>query len=523
MATSAMNRALMGLRRRAEAADPEVLVPTFVDSGPLFASLTSHDHQILSGRRGTGKTHALYYLASQVEDSDEVAVYVDMRTIGSTGGIYADTNLSISDRGTRLLCDTLARIHDSLTDYALVKSEEFDATASFALLDRLGEAITDVVVIGEEEREVRTESTSATSSSASLDVRASPAMSATLESGSQSSTTDGRKVIERGVVSYRVHFGNVTETLRELLASLPTSRIWILLDEWSEVPMDLQPLLADLLNRALIPVRGYTLKIGAISYRSNFRSRTPHGDWIGMEVGAAPTEDLELDDFLVFGNDEERAKEFFREMLFKHVSAGETEELAGTDNALTLQREIFGRDAAFDEFVRAAEGVPRDGINILNLSAQKANAEKIGAGHVREAAKEWYVRNKEKAIKGHPEAVALLYWIIDEVIGERKARAFLLEEGEAAEHPLIGELYDARVIHLIKRGVSTHDRPGVRFDVYALDYGCYVDLMTTSRAPQGLFEIEDDQGSAAFIEVPTDDYRSIRRAILDLNQFESAS
>lgn len=44
----------------------------------------------LSGRRGTGKTHALSYLEAQIRERGDVAVYVDMRTIGSTGGIYGD-------------------------------------------------------------------------------------------------------------------------------------------------------------------------------------------------------------------------------------------------------------------------------------------------------------------------------------------------------------------------------------------------------------------------------------------------
>ena len=45
----ASNLALMKLVRRAEAADPAMLVETFVDAGTLFASLASPDHQILFG------------------------------------------------------------------------------------------------------------------------------------------------------------------------------------------------------------------------------------------------------------------------------------------------------------------------------------------------------------------------------------------------------------------------------------------------------------------------------------------
>ncbi len=59
--------------------------------------------------------------------------------------------------------------------------------------------------------------------------------------------------------------------------------------------------------------------------------------------------------------------------------------------------------------------------------------------------------------------------------------------------------------------MSSNDEPGARYDVYKIDYGCYVDLINTTRAPVGLFE-EDD---GTFIEVPHDDYRSIRRAILN--------
>jgi hypothetical protein len=79
---------------------------------------------------------------------------------------------------------------------------------------------------------------------------------------------------------------------------------------------------------------------------------------------------------------------------------------------------------------------------------------------------------------------------------------------------LIDKLFDARLLHILKKNVSTHDEPGVRYDVYKIDYGCYVDLINTAKMPQGLFEAEEDGANTAFVEVPKDDYRSIRRAIL---------
>lgn len=78
--------------------------------------LSSADHQIVYGRRGTRKTHALWYLADEVQKRGDLAVFIDMRTIGSTGGVYADPNVPIRERGTRLLLDTIKVIPGRLRD-----------------------------------------------------------------------------------------------------------------------------------------------------------------------------------------------------------------------------------------------------------------------------------------------------------------------------------------------------------------------------------------------------------------------
>jgi hypothetical protein len=271
-------------------------------------------------------------------------------------------------------------------------------------------------------------------------------------------------------------------------------------------------------------VHGVTVKIAAIEHRSTFRITTESGGYLGIELGSDAAADVDLDDFMVFGNDAEKAKEFFRELLFRHVKAM-VEQEGSVDDVPTTPQELvkraFTQQKAFDEFVRAAEGVPRDAINILMLAAQRAGDSSISVDNVRGAARDWYARDKEKAISANPKASALLHWTIDKVIGERHARAFLLRQGEQTAHPLIGALYDERVLHVVKKSVATHDEPGVRYDVYGLDFGCYVELVSTAKAPLGLFEAEIEDGKDEFVEVPVDDYRSIRRAILDLDAFEA--
>lgn len=86
---SQFNRALNLIPKRAEQRHSERLRETFLDSGVAVA-LEAIDHQVVYGRRGTGKTHALRYIESQIQSRGDVAVYADLRTKGA--GANRDDN-----------------------------------------------------------------------------------------------------------------------------------------------------------------------------------------------------------------------------------------------------------------------------------------------------------------------------------------------------------------------------------------------------------------------------------------------
>jgi hypothetical protein len=278
------------------------------------------------------------------------------------------------------------------------------------------------------------------------------------------------------------------------------------MDEWSEIPVDLQPYLADLLRRTVLPIPEITVKIAAIEHRSDFTILRDRGEYIGIELGADVSADLNLDHYLVFDNNQEKATNFFKTLLFKHYtnSDGALKNIATPEELIQI---IFTQMPAFEEFVRAVEGVPRDALNLAAAIATKAFGERVSINHVRAAALDWYQQDKAAVIKGSPDLSRALNHITDEVIGERRARAFLFPSN--TRHAIIEKLFDSRLLHVLKRNVSSRDEPGVRYDVYKIDYGCYVELINTTRAPISLFEADDQQ-----IDVPRDDYRSIRRAVL---------
>ena len=177
----------------------------------------------------------------------------------------------------------------------------------------------------------------------------------------------------------------------------------------------------------------------------------------------------------------------------------------------------FTDKRAFDELVRAAEGVPRDAINIAAKAALRAGAAQISVPDIRAAARAWFQADKEAALRSREEALRLLNWVIDRVIRQKKARGFLVNQRSSGA-PMLLTLFDARVLHLVRRGYSAQDEPGERFDVYVIDYGAYVDLINTKNEPQGTLAAGDNDDSG-FVDVPTQDLRAIRRAILNLDEF----
>ncbi len=128
------------------------------------------------------------------------------------------------------------------------------------------------------------------------------------------------------------------------------------------------------------------------------------------------------------------------------------------------------------------------------------------------AAQNWYERDKLSNLDDDMNKV--LSRIIDNVIGDKKARSFMLQKSYEKNDMLL-KLFDARVLHIMKQGYSDKDHPGLRYNIYSLDYGTYVALKSTKGAPQTSFNIVDELKED--IIIPFDDKRSIRRIILDVN------
>ncbi|WP_206794802.1 hypothetical protein [Amycolatopsis sp. MtRt-6] len=478
-----LNQALMRIPRRAESADRSTLAATYVAAGSFSAMINSADHQILFGRRGTGKTHALLHLQELLERTGDLAIYLDLRTIGSTGGLYANPAVSPAQRGTQLLVDTLESVHDRLFAHA-VDGHSPNQDALLRGLDALVSAATEVEVIGETEQEQTFGDAVERECSAELSI--APNVKAGARHRTSATASSRRK--RTGVEQHRVLFGPLSRAVQAVADGVRPARLWLLLDEWSSVPLDLQPFLADLLRRSVLPVRGATVKIAAIEHRARFFVPLAD-DYLGIEVGSDAASAVSLDDALVFDQSPEDAQAFFRELFASHVRPILASMLRTAVPGASVDAAFH--TGAFPELVRAAEGVPRDAINIAALAAQHARGEKITTAHVRRAARDWYLRDKQAAISRDEDAERVLGALVDEVVGRRRCRTFLLPARDRTA--AIDTLCDARLLHILRRGVVDPRRPGRLYDGYAIDYGCYVSLLagdTAKNIPADVFTFD---------------------------------
>ncbi|WP_150138939.1 ORC-CDC6 family AAA ATPase, partial [Candidatus Enterovibrio escicola] len=500
---------LFQIAKRAERKSDEYLVKSFVPLGHISTFLKTEENQVIQGRRGTGKTHFLKYLKNEVQKKGDIVVEVDMRTMGSTGGIYSDASISFSERATRLLSDTLCAIRESILEQTVV-THCSDLSKIVPLLDSFAELSTNIVIDGDVAIE---NSKGVSNESSDMHKAVIGNMSKFSIEGAKTNkaaSNEASKMSSAGREKLKLHFSSITRTLDNIVKLLPNKKLWLLIDEWSEIPLDLQHYLADSLKRMVFSVSEVTVKIASIAHRSRFRSYE-NGALIGLELSSDASSSINLDEFMVFDNDKERALAFYRNLIHKHCLALDENDVTPHDSRKFLTS-IFTLSSAFEEFVRAAEGVPRDAIHIISNAAVHSTSSKLSIIDIRQSARKWYTTNKSGDINSRVRAVQLLDWIIVRVIAEKKARGFLVRSDVKDE--LLEFLYDSRIVHLVKQGVTAKNHKGKRFNLYVLDYGCYADLLSTNDAPKGmLFE------EGKYIEIPLIDYRTVKNSILDLDHF----
>jgi hypothetical protein len=520
-------RAVSNITARSERQpDAEVLQETYVETGVL-PQVANFGNQILYGRRGTGKTHVLQVLgADRAAEANSFVIYVDMRLLGSAH-LFTDTSRPAADRCVAVFKDLLAIIQGRLLDIVTDPGRDGSGLEEVSLFADFITAKTVEVT----KRSVRQSRESTEKSEADIGVKLSPTsvgLDARISAGSGSSSE--QEVSYSEALRETIVFSELYQVLDKALVAMRVEHLTVLIDEWTSLPSDLQPFIAEFLKRSVFPSNRVTVKIASLEYRSKFSLPVDGGSVVGFELGPDITANLDLDDYYVYERNPNQVEGIFQELLYKHISSGldaETLEKHGIRDATSFRSRLFTEKATFVELVRAGEGVVRDFLGIFSAAffkAKSAGRQKIDLRSVEEAARDWYETDKSTSLSDQQRDA--LHRIITDVIGTRQTKMFMLSR-EHSGNPMIQSLFDLRLIHLISRGYSDKENPGQRYNIYALDYGTYVDLKRTKSEPDD-FQLERAGTGSAGLNggqheeriVPFADKRSIRRVILHPSTFD---
>ncbi|TNT05269.1 ATP-binding protein, partial [Escherichia coli] len=227
-----------------------------------------------------------------------------------------------------------------------------------------------------------------------------------------------------------------------------------------------------------------------------------------------------LDMRYVFEVNKNQTRDFFNDLLYKHLSSINK---TAIDNLVKKEKKtkdsfinILFANVALNEILIACAGIPRDFINLFLNSYDKfmlsssSTAARISVKNLRLANAEWYESDKKEQVDKNDVEKKLLTEIVKEVIEKKKSMHFLIPE-KYSNNKHIQNLIDLRVIHLRKSGYSHKDHPGVSYNVYSVDYGCYNSLNIT----------KNKLDTSMLNDLNIKDLRDVRRISLEDAFFQS--
>ena len=479
-------------------------------------NISNIQNQVIYGRRGTGKTHLLKayqeLLIDEFRNERKVPIYIDLRRllplIPSGNNDPALFGILIFKYIIQEICDVLVLNIKFIFDinHFEFKTNKTESEKLHWLASKLQKL--NYNFDGKEFKkleEFKLSQEEINKLAGSLKLNKLPELNVLGEKQIKD-TTETKKGLY-------LSFADISNTISEIPEELDLSRIIVLLDEWSEIPIESQPFLAELLKRAFITSK-YSFKIAAIPFRTKL-GYNAESKFFGLEEGG-DIFGFNLDNRFVYEINKQQTRDFFNELLFKHITLIDHEIHKiyldpSTKKASTGFINEFFATQALREILLASAGVPRDFINLfINsydkflLNTSSAN-KRIGVKHIRLATIDWYKTDKKERVDGNYHAKQLLEKIVNEIVVKKRKTHFLIPE-KHANNIYLQQLIDLRVIHLRKVGYSHQDNKGVSYNVYSIDYGCY----TSINIPQSSLD------SALLSDLDTiDNFRDIRRVSLE--------
>ena len=429
--------------------------PVYVDVGGNLKRIRAPQHQVVYGRRGSGKSCLFVHYHRKVAQTDGVfSIYINCDEIKS---------LSYPDLLIRLLIHILEGLPSEQRRLWRLRTRSKKVNAALSRLRELLDLAEDAQV-REEQRSSETQGFEA-----SLSASALPAVASTRSTH----VTNGRISIfrQRKLEEINRHLLDYKTVLMEALGRSTSKRGALILDDFYLIDPAVQPDVIDCIHRLVRGTNLY-LKLGSVRQRTSLVR-------IGTQtVGIEEHQDVEVINLDHTFEDTSETQEFLESMLDSMADR------LGIRAASKRFLSVSGRL----ELTLASGGVPRDYLTILvaAVAAAKAdpNAKWLTPRPIYKGAGRQSYRTKLSHLRedlGFDAAPLerVFQDLLEFCLREKRKTAFLVSQTDVTPfsdiHSLILQLMDFKLIHIIESDTSAASGRSGRYEAYSLDFSLFME------------------------------------------------
>ena len=424
--------------------------PIYVELANNLERVRSDQHQVVLGRRGSGKSCLLVHFHRSIAQADNtLSIYIDC---------YEIKRLGYPDALIRLLLTVTDQIPGKRRNWFTRRLPFLDPTPLDAQTNELRSLLdlaeqSDVVEEHRDEEQRRAE--------AGLS-KGPASATAGRTTGSTHGLTTSFKA--RKLDTLERHFSDYKRTIETAFAASKFTSGAVIVDDFYLIDRSIQADVLDYLHRLLRGTSLY-LKLGTVRHRTTMHRSN------GQSIGVEPGEDIEEINLDRTFDDVASTQEFLELML---------DEMAGK----------IGIESASDfispegllHLTLASGGVPRDYLNTLVEAipaARSANQKRVSPTSVYKGAGRLSYRNKLSNLREEAgdDATAIERVFSDLAtfcLQEQKTTGFLISQEEvgdySAEHEIIQQLMDFKLIHVVEPDTSAASNREGRYEAYTLDF-----------------------------------------------------
>lgn len=464
------------------------------------------DHQVIWGRRGTGKTtllKAFVYNVNNMEyDPSTIAMYIVMAKVIPTKdeikmitGDSSSLAVYIFSKLVNEICKELEALYNLRSSTMYPEAEERFMKSFYELQDYLK---TYQTVIRGGQYKIDNSKSSEVKEEAGKEIDADVNFDKGLFGGiiklirKQDKTKYNKNSYAiNGVIDFKLETQIISEFITKMLNALGVSFAYICLDEYSEIDkvseFSIQSKVAQLIKQVFFKNPLYSIKIATIWHCSKLHTRGGNrveGIEYQQDIFSGP--DLDI----MFMENNMDIINYFKEVLINTYLMGEeikTEERNALSNY--FETDIFGT-IGLSHLICGSQGVSRSFVILAKAYLQRFLKEKNGTvklGNVYEIIKHQYLEDVRSKIPYYS-----LYKTIDKFIAEKLCRYFLMTRDDYNRCKTLIKYLAAKGVFMQLPGHLTDRKLRDEYKLFIIHYGSYLDALESDSSKNGRRKLEDD-------------------------------